>query len=213
MANPLAFGRIFAGLMTLSLACMPLFGSLCKTCRGMAQTKDIGSCKLCSGMTTSGSFQLCMNCSDRLQACERCKTQLPAKPAAETVGIVLEMRMLAADRGKPPEEAWIRKALLAMGAPAGVGVISGWTTLGPEAITLHDSRHFGEAVLAWRDAGADAPLKVEITGSRMQTFDLPRLIGTQRVVKHTVSSSIASMDLFLAFRVVAASGTPTEPKP
>lgn len=295
MSIPLHFGRLLAGLMTLALAGIPLFGSLCKNCRGLAQTKDISSCKLCGGMTTSGSYQICMECSDRLQACDRCQALLPPqapllKPLSpgtfkygrwtytlkvsnagtrsegqhgqlefagellpepalndfahtpwgpmywvgdpgtlfgghgwmpnrkasapvgrrvlpssrSTSSVGLAVKVLASGRGKAPEESWIRKALVAMGAPAEVGAISEWIVIGADAHTLHDSRHYGEAVLTWMDSGVEGPLKVEISGTQFQAFDLPRQIGTQRVVKHTVASSIASMDLFLAFRVVEA---------
>lgn len=55
----------------------PCSASLCSACRQMSHTKDLGKCKLCGGMTTSGSFPLCMNCSDRLQECEACRAELP----------------------------------------------------------------------------------------------------------------------------------------
>lgn len=299
MSIPLNFGRLLTGLATLALAALPLHGGLCKNCRGLAQTKDIGSCKLCGGMTTSGSYQICMECSDRLQACDRCQAHLPPQapalkplspgifkygrwtytlkvsnagtrsegqhgqlefagkplpepalndfahtpwgamywvgdpgtlfgghgwmpnrkasapegrrvlpPSRSASSVGLEVKVLASGRGKAPEEAWIRKALVEMGAPAGVGAISEWAILGAEAYTLHDSRHYGEAVLTWRDPGAEGPLKVEISGTQFQAFDLPRQIGTQRVLKHTVASSIASMDLFLALRVVEGRQAP-----
>ncbi len=305
MSISLSLGRLLAGMMALAVAGMPLLGGLCKNCQGKAQTKDIGSCKRCDGMTTSGSYQICMECSDRLQACDRCQATLPPQapalkplspgtfkygrwtytlkvsnagtrseghhgrlefggkvmpepalndfahtpwgvmhwvgdpatlfgghgwmpnrkvsapegrrvlpPTRTASSVGLEVKVLAADRGKTPEEPWIRKALADMGAPAGVGVISDWEVLGAEANTLHDSRHFGQAVLTWSDAGAGGPLKVEISGSQFQAFELPRQIGTQKIVKHTVASSIASMDLYLVFRVFEPRKAPgAEPKP
>jgi len=305
MSIPLSFGRLVAGLMTLALAGMPLCAGLCKTCQGKAQTKDIGSCKRCGGMTTSGSYQICMECSERLQACDRCQAPLPPQapafkalspgtfkygrwtytlkvsnagtrseghhgrlefagkvlpeptlkdfahtpwgvmywvgnpgtlfgghgwmpnrkisapegrrvlpPARTAFSAALEVKVLAAGRGQTPEEPWIRKALMDMDAPAGVGVISEWEVLGPDANTLHDSRHFGQAVLTWSDSGAGGPLNVEISGTQFQAFELPGQIGTQKIVKHTVASSIASMDLYLAFRVVEPQETPSaQPKP
>ncbi len=293
MSIPHRFGRLLAGPMFLALAAMPLSAGLCKACRGQAQTKDIGACKRCGGMTTSGSYQICTECADRWQACDRCQAPLPPQapalkplcpgvfkhgrwtytlrvsnpgtrseghhgqlefegkplpepalndyahtpwgamywvgdpgtlfgghgwmstrkasapegrrvlpPARTTSTLGLEVLVLAADRGQAPAEPWIRKALAEMGAPAGVGVISEWEAVGSEAHTIHDSRHFGQAVLTWSDTGAEGSLKVEISGTQFQAFDLPRKTGTQKIVKHTVASSIASMDLYLAFRVV-----------
>lgn len=294
MPLPAPFRRCLPALVALGLAAAPLWGGLCKACRGLSHTKDIGSCKLCEGMTTSGAFQLCMTCSERLQGCERCRADLPpgapplpergsgtfafgrwtytlrvsnagtksegyhgalsfagqplpepaaindvvhtpwgalhwvgqpvtlfgghgwmptpkpsapvgqrVSPPAPNPKATLEVRLLSAGRGTPSTEDWIRRELAALGAPAEVGAISGWEALGSEPVTLHDSRHYGQAVLSWRDPGGEAPLRVEISGSQMQAFDLPRAAGTQRVVKHTLASSIATMDLFLAFRVGA----------
>ena len=77
MALRFSCGRTLPSLLAFALACTPLSASLCKACRGKSHTKDLGTCMLCPEMTTSGSFQLCMTCSDRLQACEGCKADLP----------------------------------------------------------------------------------------------------------------------------------------
>lgn len=68
--------------MVLCLAALPALAALCPLCQGLPQTKDLGTCKACGQMTTSGSFALCMACSERLQECERCRQPLaPAAPA------------------------------------------------------------------------------------------------------------------------------------
>jgi hypothetical protein len=65
-------------LPALLLAAMPAFAEQCPDCRRMVHTKDIGTCTLCAGHTQSGQFPLCMDCSDRLRECERCRKALPA---------------------------------------------------------------------------------------------------------------------------------------
>lgn len=61
----------------LLLAPAPARAEQCPDCRRLVHTKDIGDCKLCDGRTMSGQFPLCMNCSDRLRECERCRKALP----------------------------------------------------------------------------------------------------------------------------------------
>ena len=62
-------------------AALPAVAGLCPSCKEKSHTKDIGHCKDCDGMTTSGEFQLCMGCSERLQQCEQCRKTLdPAAP-------------------------------------------------------------------------------------------------------------------------------------
>lgn len=80
MAPRPPFGKLLSGLAWVGLAALPLLAGHCPDCQKRSHTKDLGTCTLCAAMTTSGSFQLCMGCSERLQACERCKVDLP--PAA-----------------------------------------------------------------------------------------------------------------------------------
>lgn len=127
--------------------------------------------------------------------------------------LVVLVKVLAADRGRPAAEAWIRKALVALGAPGDVGVQADWFPLGAETVPLHDSKHFGQAALALRDPGEGKPLLVEISGSHPATVALARRAGEQRLVRHTLASSIAALDFYLAFRVEAAATSPGVPAP
>jgi hypothetical protein len=73
--------RLFAAFSLAALVSLPVSAALCPGCKGKSHTKDIGSCKLCEESTMSGEFQLCMDCSDRLQECEQCRKELaPAAP-------------------------------------------------------------------------------------------------------------------------------------
>lgn len=127
--------------------------------------------------------------------------------------LVVMVKVLAADRGRPAAEEWIRKALVALGATGDVGVQADWFPLGAETVPLHDSKHFGQAALALRDPGDGKPLMVEISGSHPATVALARRAGEQRLVRHTIASSIASLDFYLAFRVEAAATSPGAPSP
>ncbi|HEY3399884.1 MAG TPA: hypothetical protein VGK03_04570 [Geothrix sp.] len=124
----------------------------------------------------------------------------PPDPAAKLTVLV---KVLAADRGRPATEDWILKELAALGAVGEVGVQTDWFPLGPGTVPLHDSKHYGQAALALRDPGEGKPLTVEISGTHPAAVELPRRAGERRVVKHTLASSIASLDLYLAFRVMA----------
>lgn len=134
----------------------------------------------------------------------------PPEPAARLVVLV---KVLGPDRRNPATEDWILKALAALGAPGGVGTQADWFPLGPETVPLHDSRHFGQAALALRDPGEGKPLIVEISGTHPTTVELARRAGEQRLIKHTIASSIASLDFYLAFRVEAAPTAPGAPSP
>ena len=67
------------------LSTPPVIAGLCPPCRTRSYTKDIGECKECDGMTTSGQFQLCLSCSEKLHQCEHCRTALPETPEAARI--------------------------------------------------------------------------------------------------------------------------------
>lgn len=125
----------------------------------------------------------------------------PPEPAPRPVVLV---KVLTADRRNPATEPWILQALAALGATGEVGTQADWFPLGPERVQLHDSRHFGQAALALRDPGEGKPLIVEISGTHPATVELARRAGERRLVRHTIASSVASLDFYLAFRVEAA---------
>lgn len=175
----------------------PAFAELCPECRQQSHTKDIGTCTLCKSMTSSGQFQLCKACSERLRECEQCRKHLPS-----TGSVMVKVKVMTPDGGSAPEEEWIRQAMKAMQIPLGVGTPSSqWITLGREPLTIHDSRHFGKLCLAVRDPGGESPLRVEITGTQAATVEIPRTPGSHRIVQHTISSSVASRDYYFALSV------------
>lgn len=281
-------------LAVLFLAALPALAALCPLCKGLPQTKDIGACKVCGQMTASGSFELCMACSERLQECERCrKTLPPAAPAVKgtedgqyTYGrwsytfevrnkgsrsegyhgtlayggrvlpaprindyahtpwgpmywvgepmvlfgghgwmprpvasrptgrrvappdpladLVVRVKVIAAERGAPPAEDWIRDSLQAMQVPYGFGSGEQWHVLGKEPMTIIDSRHFGQVFLSLPDAVGEGPFRVQVTGTQPAAIEIPRLLGARKIAHHASSSSIAARDFYFAFEV----GTP-----
>lgn len=65
-------GTLLMTACLLLAAATPAVADQCESCKVLTHTKDIGTCKLCQGMTTSGDFQLCMECSRKHGECERC---------------------------------------------------------------------------------------------------------------------------------------------
>jgi hypothetical protein len=163
-------------------------------------------------MTQSGQFQLCMACSEKLRQCEWCRKPLdkansaqPSAPKRERLKV--RVMVLAADRGKPVQEEWIRKELQAMGAGTGIGVMNDWFDLADKPVKIHDSRHYGQSSVQLKDEG-DNTFKVEIDGSDPGTVDLDRKAGSHRVVRQTLSSSVATLVLYLVFEVQEAQALP-----
>jgi hypothetical protein len=281
-------------LVVMCLAALSAWAEVCPACKGLPQTKDIGACTVDGQMTTSGSFALCMGCSERLQECERCRTPLPpgapaitegedgtythgrwtytftvsnkgsksegyrgelsyggqalpapkindyartpwgslywvgepmvlfgghswmprpvvSRPAGQRVtplvpmaSLVLKVKVLSAERGAPPAEAWIQEAMKAMQVPAGVGSGEQWHLLGKEPLTIMDSKHFGQTYLSLPDAGGDGPFRVQVTGARPATIEVPRAPGARKLAHHVSSSSIAALDFYFAFEVIPA---------
>jgi hypothetical protein len=53
---------------------------LCRQCRGMMYTQDIGVCVECGAQTSSGAFKLCKTCSVKLNQCKHCRKALVVDP-------------------------------------------------------------------------------------------------------------------------------------
>ncbi len=113
--------------------------------------------------------------------------------------LVVTAMVLGGERGKPIQEELIKKELQKMGALGQIGVTEEWFSLVPGKVhVLHDSRHYGHAEMVLEDRGEDKPFAVNVEGT---VVELPRKLGEHKLVKHTLSSSVASMDLYLAFKV------------
>ncbi|MDP2875826.1 MAG: hypothetical protein Q8O00_06545 [Holophaga sp.] len=116
---------------------------------------------------------------------------------------VVKVKVLAAERGDAPEEEWIRREMQAMQIPKGVGSGSQWITLGKEPVTIQSSRYFGQVFLAVLDPGGESPLRLEITGARPLTIEIPRAPGTKKIVPYTTATVPTSIDYFFAIEVEA----------
>lgn len=53
--------------------------ALCGQCKGKSFIQSIGACKICQAVTSSGAFNLCAKCSDKLNQCEACRQALKPK--------------------------------------------------------------------------------------------------------------------------------------
>lgn len=291
MSRARVLRNLFRILLVLCLAALPALAGLCPLCKGLPQTKDIGACKVCGQMTASGSFALCMACSERLQECERCRRALPpaapavsgtddgqyaygrwtytfeirnkgsksegyhgslayagrplpaprindyahtpwgpmywvgepmvlfgghgwmprpvpsrpkgqlVAPADPLADLAVRVKVIAAERGAPPAEDWIRESLQAMQVPYGFGSGEQWHVLGKEPITIIDSKHFGQVFLSLPNATGEGPFHVQVTGTQPATIEIPRRLGARKIVHHESSSSIAAMDFYFAFEV------------
>lgn len=49
---------------------------LCNKCAQSAYTCDVGTCKNCGSWTSSGMFNLCDSCSQKLNQCQHCNASL-----------------------------------------------------------------------------------------------------------------------------------------
>jgi predicted secreted protein len=127
------------------------------------------------------------------------------RPARMTV--LVKVLTGGARGGKPVEEAWIRDGLAGMGVkePA---VARDWFPLGWDSVVLEDTKRYGRAVVRLRRSGADKPLVVETRNFDQPGLltELPRQDGATKLVKHTVSSGVQSLDLFLALRAGTVPG-------
>jgi hypothetical protein len=129
-------------------------------------------------------------------------------PAAEVpgAGLTVWVKMIHPDRtpaaGASALEPWIVTELTQRGV-ARPGAAGDWTPLGADALTLHDSKHYGllQARLARAEAGQ--PFVVEVDGDE-PSLELAPQAGAHRLTHCTLTSSVASMEVYLAFKVDAA---------
>ena len=126
------------------------------------------------------------------------------EPPVPSARLIVKVKVLAAERGAPPEEEWIRQELKAMQVPEGVGSGSQWITLGKEPVKILDSKHFGHVSLALPNPEGTSPFLIEISGSHPATHELPRIDGTRRIIPYTLPTAIAAMDFYFAFQVEEA---------
>ena len=311
-------------LALVSLALAPAFvasasGGFCPACEDRSYTKDLGECKVCAGVTTSGEFQLCLQCSSKLNQCQHCRKPLPnpapakssgpieskrddiyksgrweyryavrnqgsrsegyfgellfdgqpvpsprnendfhqtpfgplywvgqrsilfgghgwmpkplvrakigkqlpepGAPAAATAGLGVRVMVLGAGNqpvpGMPPVEPWIAAEVEKLGGHD-AQVWDNWTLLGAEPLIVENSRHYGECQVGLSPRTDGQPFLVHISGGEHPTVELPRQAGAKKLVKVQLTSSIAQLDLYLAFQVGPEASTcdqPPEAKP
>jgi len=66
-------------ILTVTIFCTPNYAELCKKCEQMMVIGSIGKCTNCGGKTSSGAYKLCKKCSKKLNKCQLCMANLPAK--------------------------------------------------------------------------------------------------------------------------------------
>jgi len=99
--------------------------------------------------------------------------------------------------GKRELADWVKAALEKEGVKdARINI--DWFIVTPTPVVLEDSRHFGHAEISLGSATPDKSIVIETDSGKIE---LPYRNGATKLVKHTVSSSIASIDLYLAFRI------------
>lgn len=77
--------RALAVLVAVLLVLAPAAAraELCAKCQQMSFTADVGTCQECKKQaTSSGSHQLCGECSKKLGQCEHCRATLATSPSA-----------------------------------------------------------------------------------------------------------------------------------
>lgn len=121
--------------------------------------------------------------------------------------LVVMAMVMANGRSEPIQEDWIKQELKYLATVGEVGVARKWFLVTTSPIVLHDSKHYGKAVLYLEDTGEDKPFVLNLSGDRTE---LPRKLGAKKLVKHTLRSSIASMDLYLAYKVAEDSSDTTD---
>ena len=109
--------------------------------------------------------------------------------------------------GATPIEPWIAEELNKLGVEKPV-VSRDWSPLGADFLTLSDSKYFGLCGVRAVPAKDDQHLAVNVVGGGEPVIELPRREGATRLVHCTVDGSLASKNLFLAFKVEGRSGAP-----
>jgi hypothetical protein len=146
-------------------------------------------------------------------------------PSGQPQSLVF-VQMLRAEKigDRPAAQGWVAEELARRGVKE-TAVLRDWFPLGEEEVSLHDSKHFGQSGVKLVPTPPGKPLTVNVSGARLDDgrlppleppapedwnkparIELPYWDGEKSVVKCTLSSSIATMDFYLAVRVeVAAS--------
>lgn len=137
-----------------------------------------------------------------------------ADPAGEAgKGLRLWVRVVMSDRqavpGVAPLETWIEEELKKLNVAKGVAR-SNWEPLEESFLVLEDSRHYGQLQVR---VGASKDPKVIVAdfGGAESQVELPRRIGATRLVHVPLQSSIARLDLYLAFKVDGAADAKSVP--
>ncbi|MCE5278355.1 MAG: hypothetical protein ABFD92_01275 [Planctomycetaceae bacterium] len=125
--------------------------------------------------------------------------QLLTDPAGKgQAAVFVQVLRSGANGADEPELApWIKTALSEAGAK-NITIVDKEFLLTPAPVVLHDSRHFGHCEISLGPVAADKGISVSADG---EMIELPYRNGATKLAKHTISSSVASMDLYLALRV------------
>jgi hypothetical protein len=135
------------------------------------------------------------------------------KPLGNSVaapGVIVYAKVIIdgtmASNDKPEQEAWVLGELQRLGVkePRTQG---DWFRLSDTPVTIHDTKLYGRAQLRLGPA-KDGKLIVQVSGCKPATIELSLQEGTQRVVCCALSSPLASLDLYVALRVVAPATRP-----
>lgn len=132
--------------------------------------------------------------------------QLPDPAGAQAADLRLWVRVVMSDRqavaGVAPLETWVEDELKKLNVSKGVAR-SDWEALDDRFLVLEDSRHYGQLQVR-TGASKDPQVLVADFGGAESQVQLPRRAGATRLVHVPLQSSIARLDLYLAFKVEAA---------
>ena len=124
--------------------------------------------------------------------------RLLADPSGkQQVAVFVQVLRPDVNIGKRELTDWVKAALEKEGVK-NARVHMDWFVLTAAPIVLHDSKHYGRSVINLGNVTPDKSITVGLDG---ESIELPYRDGATKLVKHTISSSIASMDMYLAFRV------------
>lgn len=110
-------------------------------------------------------------------------------------------------------ENWIVQEMKSLGHKGAEGTAKGWVELTDRPYTVHDSRHYGLAVVRMAKV-TDTDITIMISGregDKEVAVTLSNRPGSHKLIKHTISSSIASLDLYLAFGIAEPTAPATAP--
>ena len=143
------------------------------------------------------------------------KDTATASPATEARAAPTPIRVMIRQvrpAGRPAEkqaavEEWISEEMKSLGHEHTMALAQGWVELTDHPYTAHDSRHYGLAVLRLAKV-TDKEVVIAISGRGGDdvTVTIANRPGAHKLIQHTISSSIASMDLYLAFLIAEQVG-------